>query len=140
MRGCEKRTPAQRRAWAKKYVGLDTTESSIVVDLTHPGFVDGDSVGPPDLTTGKTMSAKKLTAAEKAWMEKLSAVLTACPSPRLACYTVGDNDLTFYDKNVAASWEALHPREHLDAPDLHRRAGSYLGVVHGPFNIDSCAG
>lgn len=39
-RGCGKRTPEQRRKWAAKYVGLDTTESSIVVDLAHPGFID----------------------------------------------------------------------------------------------------
>lgn len=37
-RTCVERTPKQRRAWAKKYVGLDTTESSIVVDLGHAGF------------------------------------------------------------------------------------------------------
>jgi hypothetical protein len=39
-RGCERRTPAQRRKWAKKYEGLDSSESSIVVDMTHPGFID----------------------------------------------------------------------------------------------------
>ena len=37
---CAKRTPAERRAWAKKYVGLDTTESSITLDLQHEGFQD----------------------------------------------------------------------------------------------------
>jgi hypothetical protein len=86
------------------------------------------------------MPSKKLTAVEIAWLGKLEAVLRACPSSRLACYTVGDNDLTFYDKNVAASWEAAHPREQLDAPEMHARAGSYLGVVTGSFNIDSCSG
>lgn len=35
---CANRTPPQRRAWAKKYAGLDTTESSLTVDLEHPGF------------------------------------------------------------------------------------------------------
>lgn len=35
---CEGRTPAQRRAWAKKYEGKDTSESSLTVDLDHPGF------------------------------------------------------------------------------------------------------
>ncbi|MFL1449149.1 hypothetical protein ACI77O_12210 [Pseudomonas tritici] len=37
-RGCASKTPAQRRAWAKKYAGLDSYESSITVDLDHPGF------------------------------------------------------------------------------------------------------
>lgn len=37
-RGCEKRTPQQRVTWAKPYIGKDRYESSIVVDLDHPGF------------------------------------------------------------------------------------------------------
>lgn len=39
-RGCEKKTPAQRRKWAMKYVGLDVSDSSLTVDLDHPGFKD----------------------------------------------------------------------------------------------------
>ena len=37
-RGCEKRTPEQRRKWAKPYIGKDRHDSSIVVDLSHQGF------------------------------------------------------------------------------------------------------
>lgn len=37
-RGCVSKTPSERRSWAKKYVGKDTTESSLTVDLDHPGF------------------------------------------------------------------------------------------------------
>jgi hypothetical protein len=39
-RACSKRTPAKRRAWARKYVGQDHHESSLTVDLEHPGFND----------------------------------------------------------------------------------------------------
>jgi hypothetical protein len=39
-RSCEKRTPADRKKWAKKYVGKDSTESSVIVDLTHEGFAE----------------------------------------------------------------------------------------------------
>lgn len=39
-RGCENKTPAQRRAWAKKFVDKDDTESNITVDLEHPAFQD----------------------------------------------------------------------------------------------------
>lgn len=38
QRVCATRTPEQRRRWAKKYAGLDDSESSLTVDLTHPGF------------------------------------------------------------------------------------------------------
>lgn len=37
---CKIRTPAQRKKWAAKYLGKDRCESSLVVDLAHPGFVD----------------------------------------------------------------------------------------------------
>lgn len=36
--GCRNRTPEQRLRWARKYVGKDTVESSITVDLDHAGF------------------------------------------------------------------------------------------------------
>lgn len=38
--GCKTRTPAQRRKWAKPYIGKDRVDSSIVVDMTHSGFQD----------------------------------------------------------------------------------------------------
>lgn len=37
-RRCATRTPAERRKWAKPYVGKDRVDSSIVVDMAHPGF------------------------------------------------------------------------------------------------------
>ncbi len=42
-RACKNKTPTQRRAWAKKYAGKDSTESSITVELEHPGFQDSNS-------------------------------------------------------------------------------------------------
>lgn len=38
---CAKKTPAQRRAWAKKYADLEYGEGSMSVDLEHPAFQDG---------------------------------------------------------------------------------------------------
>lgn len=40
---CSKRTPAQRRSWAKKYAGADSVDSSITVDIGHPAFQDSAS-------------------------------------------------------------------------------------------------
>ena len=39
-RACVKRSPKQRRNWAKPYTGKDRYESSLVVDMNHPGFQD----------------------------------------------------------------------------------------------------
>lgn len=42
-RRCRTRTPLERRRWAKKYVGLDQSESSLTVDLEHSGFKDEET-------------------------------------------------------------------------------------------------
>ncbi|MCO2528542.1 hypothetical protein IPC1147_34005 [Pseudomonas aeruginosa] len=39
-RACKSRTPAQRRAWAKKYVSSDPDDTNLTVDLDHAGFQD----------------------------------------------------------------------------------------------------
>lgn len=39
-RTCLKRTPQQRRKWAKKYEGNTFAEHSLIVYLTHEGFQD----------------------------------------------------------------------------------------------------
>lgn len=52
-RTCAVRTPAQRRKWARKYAGKPMTDSSITVDLTHPGFIDAPAVGTDAGDDGK---------------------------------------------------------------------------------------
>ncbi len=37
-RVCKDKSPRERRKWAKKYIGKDSVESSLTVDLAHPGF------------------------------------------------------------------------------------------------------
>lgn len=37
-RVCQFKTPEQRRKWAKKHEGKDRYESSLTVELDHPGF------------------------------------------------------------------------------------------------------
>lgn len=87
------------------------------------------------------MAAKKLTKAEKVWLDKLEAMLSNPPSKRLSCYTIGDATLSFYDIKVSEAWEAANPRmTELDAGELHRRAGSALYDIHGRVVIDSCMG
>jgi len=86
------------------------------------------------------MKAKPLTKKEQKWLDKLEKVMCECPSERLNCFTTGDCNLTFYDKNVSNAWEADNPRQELDACDLHISAGSFLGEAIGTFQIDSCAG
>jgi hypothetical protein len=88
------------------------------------------------------VSAKPLTKAETKWLADVEKLLLACPSKRIGAYTVGDDMLFVYDKEVCDSWLAENrlPRDGLDADALHRRAGSHLGRISTGFKIDSCAG
>ncbi|MFK4706017.1 hypothetical protein ABIC83_002856 [Roseateles asaccharophilus] len=86
------------------------------------------------------MTAKKLTAAERRWLDDLQALFAACPSTRLGCYTVGDACLTFYDKNVETAWRNANGDPSMDISRLHELAGSELGSIETGMQIDSGAG
>ena len=45
-RACRDRTPAERRKWARPYIRRDRSESSLIVDLLHPGFRDIQTSSP----------------------------------------------------------------------------------------------
>lgn len=42
---------------------------------------------------------KPLTKAERAWLTELQDVMNRCPSDRLGFYTIGDRDVTIYDRS-----------------------------------------
>lgn len=86
------------------------------------------------------MSAAAFTQAEKAWLKALGSVLMACPSKRLGAFTTGEPRLMVYDKDVHAAWQAENPHLIYDADREHALAGSHLGRIEFPFQIDSCAG
>lgn len=85
----------------------------------------------------------KLTKAEKAWLVALEKLFLACPSKRIGAYTVGDDCLYIYDKQVDDAWMAAQRPRHddgMDASEQHSKAGSELGRISTGFQIDSCAG
>lgn len=89
------------------------------------------------------MQADTLTAAERKWIKKVQAVLDACPSKRLGCYTIGDNNVSFFDKSVNEAWIEADPRKRreLDVGDEMRHSGSGLHAsLTFPFNVDSRSG
>lgn len=86
------------------------------------------------------MTAKKITAAERRWLDELQAVFSSCPSKRLGCYTTGDATLIFYDKNVETAWREANGDPSLDASQLHELAGSALCSIDTKIQIDSCSG
>lgn len=86
------------------------------------------------------MSAKPLTKAEAAWIKKLEKLFQACPSDRLACYTIGDPSLTFFDKNVYAKHEEALGRDARDVPYIASESGAEFEMIWTGVGIVSAAG
>lgn len=62
-RTCRGRTPAQRRKWAKPYAERDRHESSLTVDLSHPGFQDTPlPQSPPSAAAERPVRRPVITA------------------------------------------------------------------------------
>ena len=85
--------------------------------------------------------AKRLTKAETKWLEELQALLDACPSKRLGCYTIGDPSVTVFDKNVLRAWDKENPRCELDGPQQVLKCGADLDfVLMFPFAVEGVCG
>jgi hypothetical protein len=85
--------------------------------------------------------AEPLTKKEIAWFKKLQAVLDEYPSDRLECFTIGDSNLTFYDKNVYNEFEKnLSYRETLDVGIISNRSGAELVIIDTHFGVVSASG
>ena len=87
----------------------------------------------------KEPKAKPLTKKESKWLNKLEKVLKECPSDRLECYTIGDNDITFYDRHVLKKYETSL-REGDDMGPMCDASGARLKIVYSNFGIVSAAG
>ena len=88
------------------------------------------------------MKEKPLTKAEKAWLKKLQDVMNECPSNRLAAYTIGDRELSFYDSSFDDEICDLQ-NEFGGSKDFGPcciELGAYFCAVDTPFNITSAAG
>lgn len=82
---------------------------------------------------------KPLTVEEKKWLEKLEAVLAKCPSERFASYTIGDPNVTIYDKSFEPEIDALCDRG-CDVGRSVEEVGCALAIVRFPFAVQSTAG
>lgn len=83
----------------------------------------------------------KLTKAEKAWVEKLQAVIDKCPSKRLAAYTIGDADITLYDGSRQAQILAIQDANpDMELGDAVEHDHAKLAKLRFPFQIHSVAG
>lgn len=83
----------------------------------------------------------ELNAAEKKWLNDVQKVLNRCPSTRLGFATMGDRNVTVYDKSFALAIE-----DHIfssgtgDFIPTADRMGTVLGEIVFPANVESTAG
>lgn len=82
---------------------------------------------------------KPLTVAEKKWVAKLEAVLAECPSERFTSYTIGDAEVTIYDKSFEPEVSELCEGG-ADVCQAVGKVGCELATVKFPFLVQSTAG
>lgn len=83
---------------------------------------------------------KPLTKKEIKWLERFEAVMAACPSKRLECYTIGDNDLQFFDANLYDAEDKGDITDSRDVGQVLIDSGSFRVSIFGPFRIVGACG
>lgn len=83
----------------------------------------------------------KLTNEEAAWIKKLQKVLDACPSDRIGAYTIGDANITLYDRGLGAEINEIYDsRDDVDFCKAVAEVDAELGLLNFPFPVESTAG
>lgn len=82
------------------------------------------------------MKPKAPTVRELKWLAEVQAVLDRCPSKRLGFYTIGDREVTVYDKRFDAAIDASGRDFGPAAYDLD----AILGGISFPSNVHSTSG
>lgn len=86
------------------------------------------------------MKTKKLTKAERDWLNKLQTVLDECPSDRLGAYTIGDPRISIYDSRFESEINEIMDSGKTDFCIATDELGVNLGDLKMPFAIHSTAG
>ena len=89
-----------------------------------------------DITDGDDQRCDPPTEEELKWLKNLEKMLMSCPSKRLECWTMGDQNLTFYDKNLYEEQDAKYGT--YGSPDVGgvvTASGSFSISINAPFGI-----
>ena len=87
----------------------------------------------------KTPKHKPLSKRETAWIARLQKVLDACPNKRLGFFTIGDQNVTVYDRRFDSIIEG-YPYNNMDFCTVVDELGIDLGTVDFPAEVHSTAG
>lgn len=84
---------------------------------------------------------KPLTKAERAWLAELQEVLNRCPSKRLGFYTIGDPEITIYDRSKEDQiTDVLDRRGNADFCTAVAENDAELSNIKFPAPVHSTAG
>lgn len=83
----------------------------------------------------------KLTAKEKRWVSDVQRVLDKCPSKRIGFYTIGDNDISLYDKSSDDEIDNLQCEKSRDfGPAVDDLDAGFYERLYFPNHVHSTAG
>ncbi len=80
------------------------------------------------------------TKEEKAWMFKVQKLLMNPPSDRVGLFTIGDCNLSVYDKTHDEKIDRIMCRDNSDYCTVVDQLDAGLGIIESKTNIHSTAG
>ncbi len=80
------------------------------------------------------------TKEEKAWMTKVEKLLMNPPSDRVGLFTIGDRNLSVYDKTHDEKIDRIMCRDNSDHCTVVDQLDAGLGFIESKMNIHSTAG
>lgn len=86
------------------------------------------------------MSTQPLTQMERRWLRALNKLLGECPSDRLGFYTIGDRNISVYDKRVESDINDMMEHSSKDFGLCVDRLDACLGEIKFPGPVHSTAG
>lgn len=83
-----------------------------------------------------------LTKEEKAWVRRVQKALDSCPSDRIGFYTVGDREVTLYDRSKEAEIHAMMDRGEASdfGPAVDKCDADLIASLSFPAMVHSVAG
>ena len=86
------------------------------------------------------MESAPISKEEKAWLRKLERLLMSPPTDRLGLYTIGDFELTVYDRTHDDALNAAQDARAVDFCQIVDELGVHMGTVRSACQIHSTAG
>ena len=82
----------------------------------------------------------QLTREEKKWLEDVQNLLDKCPSDRLGFFTIGDANLTVYDRRKDLEIDEIQDTKGRDFCNAVEDVGGFIKKLNFPAAVHSTSG